>query len=416
MNVLSAVTDAGTVPTTPPETSGSPISARMQESTARSSWIRRMSEEANRQKALYGPESVFDFSLGNPNTEPPAEFHAVLEDLLFAEPPGAHGYMPNAGYPEARRAVAEYLSLEQGVEIPGDNVVMTCGAAGGLNVIFRTILDPADEVIVSRPYFVEYGFYVDNHAGVLRPVRTTEDFGLDLEAIEAAIGPKTRAVLINSPNNPTGRVYSQESVAGLGQLLARRSRETGRLIYLISDEPYRKIVYDGVEVPSVLRAYENAVVVSSYSKELSLAGERIGYLAANPAIPDVSQLMEGLIMANRVLGFVNAPALMQRAVTRLQGACVDLSVYKRNRQVLLDALRGAGYSVPAPEGGFYLFPRSPIADDIAFATELAEHRVIVVPGTGFGLPGYFRISYCVAPEVVDGAVPVLREGGMKHSR
>ena len=392
-----------------------PISARMLESTSHSSWIRRMSEEANRLKALYGAESVFDFSLGNPNTEPPAEFFAVLEDLVLDRSPGRHGYMNNAGYAESRQAVAEYLSAEQGVDLPPGNVVMTCGAAGGLNVVFRTILDPGDEVIGSTPYFGEYAFYVDNHAGILRPVPATADFGLDLAAIEAAIGPQTRAVLINSPNNPTGRVYSGASLTSLGALLVRKCRDTGRLIHLISDEPYRKIVYEGEQVPSVLGVYDNTIVVSSYSKELSLAGERIGYIAANPAIPDVGRLMEGLVLANRVLGFVNAPALMQRAITRLQGACVDLGVYERNRRVLLGALTDAGYSVPSPQGGFYLFPRSPIDDDVAFVTELAEQRVIVVPGTGFGFPGYFRISYCVAPEVVDGAVPVLREAGVKYS-
>jgi aspartate aminotransferase len=374
-----------------------------------------MSEEANRLKALHGAESVFDFSLGNPNTEPPAEFRAVLEYLILNGSPGIHGYMPNAGYAETRQAVAEYLSEEQGVEIPAGNVIMTCGAAGGLNVILRTILDPADEVIVSTPYFGEYAFYVDNHAGILRPVRATEDFGLDLAAIEAAIGPKTRAVLVNSPNNPTGRVYPAASLAALGALLKEKSRETGRLIFLLSDEPYRKIVYDGVQVPSVLGVYDNTIVASSYSKELSLAGERIGYIAANPAIPDVGRLMEGLVLANRVLGFVNAPALMQRAITRLQGACVDLGVYERNRSVLLAALKEAGYTVPFPQGAFYLFPRSPIDDDVAFVTGLAEQRVIAVPGTGFGFPGHFRLSYCVAPKVVDGAVPIFREVGMKYS-
>jgi aspartate aminotransferase len=373
-----------------------------------------MSEEAARLRAIYGAENVFDLSLGNPNTEPPAECLAVIKNLIVDRSPGMHGYMPNAGYPEARQAVAEYLSVEQGVEVPASCVVMTCGAAGALNVIFRTILDPGDEVIVSRPYFVEYGFYVDNHAGRLKPVAATEDFDLDLGAIEAAIGEQSRAVLINSPNNPTGRVYSAESLAALGELLAEKSREAGRIIYLVSDEPYRKIVYDGVEVPSVLSAYQNTIVASSYSKELSLAGERIGYLAVNPAIPGVGRLMEGLVFANRVLGFVNAPALMQRAVTRLQGACVDLSLYERNRRVLLDALTEAAYSVPIPQGGFYLFPRSPMDDDIAFVTELAEQRVVAVPGTGFGLPGHFRMSYCVGPRVVDGALPALRSLGRKR--
>jgi aspartate aminotransferase len=373
-----------------------------------------MSEEANRLRDLRGADRVFDFSLGNPNTEPPEEFRAVLEDLLLDPAPGRHGYMPNAGYPEVRRAVAAWVSAEQGVTVPPECVVMTCGAAGALNVILRTVLDPGDEVVVSRPYFVEYGFYAENHQGVLRTVPATPDFDLDIEAIAGAITPRTRVVLINSPNNPTGRVYAAETLAALGRLLAEKSRETGQIIYLVSDEPYRKIVYDGAEVPSVLAVYECSLVVSSYSKELSLAGERIGYLAANPAIPTVGRLMEGLIMANRILGFVNAPALMQRAVARLQGACVDLSLYRRNRQVLLAALRGAGYSVPEPQGGFYLFPRSPIEDDVAFVMELAEQGVIVVPGLGFGLPGYFRMSYCVSPETVDGALPALRLLGQRY--
>ena len=411
MSVLPSVADAASSPATP---IGMPVSARIEESASRSSWIRRMSEEANRQRELYGVDCVFDFTLGNPNIEPPAEFHAVLEDLLLSQTSGLHGYMPNAGYLESRQAVAEYLSVEQGVDIPAGNVVMTCGAAGGLNVVFRTILDPGDEVVVSQPCFVEYGFYVDNHGGVLRPVRTTEDFGLDLEAIEAAIGPKTRAVLINSPNNPTGRVYSDESLESLGKLLAKASRAAGRIIYLVSDEPYRRIVYDGVQVPSVFGVYGNTIVTSSYSKELSLAGERIGYLAANPAISDVPRLMDGLIFANRVLGFVNAPALMQRAVARLQGVPVDLALYERNRRVLFGALQEAGYSVPSPQGAFYLFPRSPIDNDIAFVTELAKRRVLAVPGVGFGLPGYFRLSYCVGPQVVDGALPALRSLGAKY--
>jgi aspartate aminotransferase len=373
-----------------------------------------MSEEAARLRALRGPDAVFDFSLGNPNTEPPEEFPAVIEDLMRDPAHRLHGYMPNAGFPEARRAVAEWVSGEQGVAVPPECVVMTCGAAGALNVILRTVLDPGDEVIVSRPYFVEYGFYAENHGGVLRPVPSTADFDLDLAAIEEAIDPRTRAVVINSPNNPTGRVYPAATLAGLGALLERKSRETGRTIFLVSDEPYRKIVYDGVEVPTVLGVYPYTLVVSSYSKELSLAGERIGYLAAGPSIPQVERLMEGLIMANRILGFVNAPALMQRAVVRLQGACVDLSVYRRNREVLLQALRGAGYAVPEPQGGFYLFPRSPIEDDVAFAMALAEQGVIVVPGTGFGYPGHFRLSYCVSPRTVDGALPALCAAGERR--
>ena len=377
----------------------------------RSSWIRRMFEEGDRLKAIHGCENVFDFSLGNPNVEPPLEFQRVIEELVHDPAPGLHGYMPNAGYPETREAVACFLSEDQGVDVPGANVVMTVGAGGALNVILKAILDPGDEVIVPRPYFVEYGFYADNHGGALRPVDSAPDFGLDIQAIEAAIHDKTRAILLNSPNNPTGRVYPADSLAVLGDLLRRKTRETGRLIYLISDEPYRRIVYDGVRVPPVMAAYENSVIASSYSKELSLAGERIGYLAANPAIPCVETLMEGLILANRILGFVNAPALMQRAVTRLQGVGVDLSLYERNRGVLYQALVEAGYAVTLPEGAFYMFPRSPIEDDVAFAQELLDRQVLVVPGVGFGAPGYFRMAYCTAPDVVDGALPALRELG-----
>ncbi len=388
-----------------------PTAKKIDDFCQRSSWIRRMFEEGDRLKAIHGCENVFDFSLGNPNVEPPLEFLRVMEELVHDSAPGLHGYMPNAGYAETREAVACYLSEDQGVNVPGANVVMTCGAGGALNVILKAILDPGDEVIVPRPHFVEYGFYADNHGGVLRPVDSAPDFGLDIGAIEAAIHDKTRAILLNSPNNPTGRVYPADSLAVLGDLLRRKTRETGRLIYLISDEPYRRIVYDGVRVPPVMAAYENSVIASSYSKELSLAGERIGYLAAHPAIPCVETLMEGLILANRILGFVNAPALMQRAVTRLQGVGVDLSLYERNRDVLYGALVEAGYTVTRPEGTFYMFPRSPIGDDVAFAQELLDHQVLVVPGVGFGAPGYFRMAYCTAADVVDGALPALRELG-----
>jgi aspartate aminotransferase len=373
-----------------------------------------MFDEGNRLKTLYGADQVSDLSIGNPNVEPPSEVLSVLEDLLLDATPGMHGYMPNAGYPEVREAVARTLSEEQGVEVPASNVVMTCGAAGAMNIILKTILDPGDEVIFTRPYFWEYGFYVDNYQGVAKPVSASSDFNLDLDAIEEAIGANTRAVLINSPNNPTGRLYPQATLAALGELLRTRSRALGRTIYLISDEPYRRIVYDGVVVPPVFGAYENTIIATSYSKELSLAGERIGYLAAHPALRGVETLMQGVVFATRVLGFVNAPALMQRAVARLQGVTVDMSTYERNRNVLLGGLLPAGYRMPHAEGAFYLFPQSPVSDDVAFVAELVEHRVLAVPGTGFGLPGYFRLSYCVAPEVVDRALPVLRQIGEKY--
>ena len=391
-----------------------PVAKKIGESLERSSWIRQMFEEGARLSEIHGRDNVFDFSIGNPNLEPPAEFQRVIEKLVCDPTPGLHGYMSNAGYAEAREAVAEYLSDDQGVRIPGQNVVMTCGAGGALNCIFKAILDPGDEVVVPRPYFVEYESYVDNHGGVLKPVASGPDFEMDIDAIEAAIGRKTRAVLVNSPHNPTGRVYAQSSVEALGELLRHKCRQHARIIYLVSDEPYRRIVYDGNRVPPVMAAYANTMIASSYSKELSLAGERIGYLAVCPSIPGVATLMEGLIMANRILGFVNAPALMQRAVARLQGVGVDVAPYQRNRDVLCEALAQAGFEVVKPEGAFYLFPRSPIPDDVAFCREMQQHLVLVVPGSGFGLEGHFRLAYCVPPEVVDGALPAFRKVGKKY--
>lgn len=391
-----------------------PVAKKIAEAARCSSWIRQMFEEGARLAEVHGCDSVLDFTIGNPNLEPPAEFQEVLERLVLEPAPGMHGYMPNAGYLTTRAAVACYLAEDQGVPVEAANVVMACGAGGALNVIFKAILDPGDEVLVSRPYFVEYGSYVDNHGGVLTLVPARPDFDLDLEAIKAAIGPRTRAVLVNSPNNPTGRIYPETTVRALGELLRRRSGELGRIVYLVSDEPYRRIVYDGAAVASVMAAYENTIIASSYSKELSLAGERIGYVATNPAIANVGDLMDGLVMANRVLGFVNAPALMQRAVAQLQGVSVDVTPYRRNRDVLCGALTEAGFAVTKPQGAFYLFPRSPIEDDVAFCKEMQERLVLVVPGSGFGLSGHFRMAYCVAPEVVDRAVPVLRAVGAKY--
>ncbi len=390
------------------------IAKKIAESSCRSSWIREMFEEGAKLSQIHGCDNVFDFSIGNPNLEPPEEFQRILEELVADRTPGRHGYMSNAGYPETRVAVAAYLSEDQGVDLTGSHVVMTVGAGGALNVILKAVLDPGDEVIVPVPYFVEYASYIDNHGGSLRPVGCTADFDLDLEAIEAAIGPQTKAVLINSPHNPTGRVYTAEMLGALGDLLRRKSEEQGCIIYLISDEPYRRIVYDGLKVPAVMAAYENSLIASSYSKELSLSGERIGYAAANPAIPHINAMMDALIMTNRILGFVNAPALMQRAIARLQGVSVDISPYQRNRDVLYQALTEAGFEVYKPQGAFYMFPKAPIADDVAFCREAQQHLVLVVPGSGFGAPGYFRMAYCVAPQVVDGAIPALKQMGAKY--
>lgn len=377
------------------------ISAVMQQS----SWIRKMFEEGARLKAQHGADKVFDFSLGNPNVAPPEKFHETLRDAVTSCGLGDHCYMPQTGFPQVCDAVAAYLAEEQGVATECADVVMTCGAAGALNVILKALLDPGDEVIVPTPCFVEYRFYVDNHGGVIRMVPTHEDFTLDLKAIEAAITDKTKAVLINSPNNPTGQIYAAQSLEQLGGLLAARGQALGRTIYLISDEPYRKIVFDGRQVPSIFQAYPESIIATSYSKDLSIPGERIGYAAVNPAATYKAEIRAGLTLANRVLGFVNAPALMQRVIACLQGASVDMGEYRRKRDLLCDGLADAGYDFIRPPGAFYLFPQTPIADDVAFVQELQQELILTVPGSGFAGPGHFRIAFCVEDQTIVNALP-----------
>jgi aspartate aminotransferase len=381
------------------------IAKSIEEAIQGSSWIRKMFEEGARLKALHGADRVFDFSLGNPDLEPPEKFHRTLTAVVGRQIPGAHAYMPNAGLKETREAVAAYVSEEQGVKLTAEHILMSCGAAGALNCILKALLDPGDEVIVSAPYFVEYGFYAGNHGGRIRVVPTRADFTLDIEAVEGAINSHTKAVLINSPNNPTGQVYDDQSLKDLGELLDRQSRRLGRSIYLVADEPYRKIVYDGFRVPSVLAVYCNSVVVTSYSKDLSVPGERLGYAAVHPGADQAETLMGGMVLANRILGFVNAPALMQRVVQHLQGACVDVSRYQARRDLFCQGLTEAGYDFVPPRGAFYLFPKSPLPDDVAFARLLQQRNILVVPGSGFGAPGYFRIAYCVSERTIKGALP-----------
>ena len=380
-------------------------SERIQESIKRSSWIRKMFEQGGQMKEKYGAENVFDFSLGNPNLEPPEKFNEVLDKLVKDTVPGRHGYMPNAGYVETRQAVADYLNTFNRARFSPGEIVMTVGAGGALNVVLKTILNPGEEVIIPSPYFVEYNFYLDNHQGVPRIVPTNPDFSIDFDAISGAITEKTRAVLINSPNNPTGKVYEEGELNRLSDILSNYSEKFGEPIYLISDEPYRKIVYDGVTVPSIFNAYNESFVVTSFSKDLSLPGERIGYLAANPDISDKDIIIAGLVLCNRCLGYVNAPALMQRAIPYLLEESVDISLYQKKRDMLYNGLSSFGYDIVKPEGTFYLFPRTPIEDDVAFVAALLEEKILAVPGSGFGGPGHFRIAYCVSDEVIEGALP-----------
>ena len=385
------------------------ISKKIETVMAGSSFIRKMFEEGARLKAAHGPENVFDFSLGNPNVPPPPQFDEVIQRLIQENPGGMHGYMPQPGYPLVRERVAAYLSKEQGVDVSGSEVIMTVGAAGALNVILKALLDPEDEVLVPTPCFVEYKFYTDNHGGVFKTVTTTEDFSLDIDAISAAITDKTKVLLINSPNNPTGQIYSKESLDTLGRLLEKKSRDLKRTIYLVSDEPYRKIVYDNAVVPSIFASYRDSIMATSYSKDLSLPGERIGFVAINPNASYKSDLIEGMTLTNRILGFVNAPALMQRIVAELQGVHVDVSEYKRKRDLLCDGLSDSGYSFLRPPGAFYLFPKSPIEDDVAFVKALQEELILVVPGSGFAGPGYFRIAFCVDDETIVNAMPGFKK-------
>jgi aspartate aminotransferase len=384
------------------------VSAKMKKSLEGSSWIRRMFEAGAELAAVHGPGKVCDFSLGNPDAEPPAAFQAALEAVVREPVPHKHSYMSNQGYPEARAAVAEHLSAELGVTLSGGHVVMSCGAGGGLNAVLKSLLDPGDEVVASVPYFVEYGGYADNHGGSLVLAPTRDDFDLDVAAIEAKIGPRTAAVIVNSPNNPTGRVYPERTIRALGSALAAASRRVGRTVYLVSDEPYRHIVYDGVRVPSVFAAYPHSIVVTSHSKDLSVPGERIGYVAVHPDAEDATTLVAAIVVATRLLGFVNAPALMQRVTARLQGVSVNPALYRSRRDRLYGALTGMGYSMTRPEGAFYLFPRAPGGDDIAFVRALQDELVLAVPGRGFGLPGYFRLAYCVEEAVIERSLEGFR--------
>jgi len=381
------------------------IANKINEFMIRSSWIRKMFEQGTQLKARYGADNVFDFSLGNPNLEPPLSFFQELKRVVNDDGPGVHGYMTNMGLPETRKFVADDLTRVHGIEFKADHVIMTCGAAGALNVVLKTLLNPGDEVVVSRPYFVEYGFYVDNHGGTMKLAPSTPDFSLDVAAIEQALSPKTAAVLVNSPNNPTGRVYGESQVQELARVMTAASEKYGRLIYLVTDEVYRKIVYGAVAVPSFFRAYPHTIMVYSYSKDISIPGERIGFLAVNPETPHVQELLNGMTLCNRILGFVNAPALMQRVLKGLVNQSVDISIYMKKRDMLCNGLQEAGYEFTKPEGAFYLFPKSPLDDDVKFVALLQEEKILGVPGTGFGCPGYFRLAYCVDDATIERSLP-----------
>jgi aspartate aminotransferase len=382
-----------------------PVSKKIASSLENSSWIRRMFETGNVLRAKHGADKVADLSLGNPDVEPPAAFQKALSDVVAARVTKKHGYMPNAGYPDVRARVAAQASTEQGVSLGAEHVVMSCGASGAMNSALKAILDPGAEVIASVPCFMEYVSYVDNHGGTLVLAPSRADFDLDVDGIESRITPRTAALIINSPNNPTGRIYPESTLNQLSSMLTAAGKKIGRPIYLLSDEPYRKLAYDGATVPGIMALYPHTIVVTSYSKDLSLPGERIGFAAVNPAADDAATLVDGIILATRILGYVNAPALMQRVICSLQGLAVDVEIYRRKRDLFCSALSSMGYKFGVPQGAFYIFPRAPGGDDLAFVRALQEELVLVVPGRGFSMPGYFRIAYCVDTPVIERSLP-----------
>jgi len=382
------------------------ISEKIAKSLQKSSWIRAMFEEGERLAKIYGRDKVYDFSLGNPFAEPPTEVTQSLQKYVSGEYKGIHRYMSNAGFADVREKIAKHLQQESGIELTAENIVMTVGAAGGLNVVFKTLLDPGDEVIVFAPYFVEYNSYVDNHGGktVVVPPNTAT-FEPDLEALAKAITAKTKAILINSPNNPTGVVYSENILREIKKILEEKEKEYGTTIYVVSDEPYSKIIYDDCQLPSILAIFENSLVVNSFSKSLGLAGERIGYIAASSRIKDSQTVNNALAYCNRILGFVNAPGLFQKVVADALDAQVDIEDYKQKRDFLYTNLIHLGFECIKPQGAFYLFPKALIPDDIEFTQRALKYNLLLVPGTGFGCPGYFRLSYCISMETIVNSMP-----------
>ncbi|NCG55516.1 MAG: pyridoxal phosphate-dependent aminotransferase [Proteobacteria bacterium] len=381
------------------------ISMEIQESLKKSSWIRQMFEEGNRLKAEFGNEAVFDFSLGNPHLPPPQGFTDRLREIANGSQDSIHQYMPNAGWPEVREKIAHDLNRRDGLPWNGSDVIMTVGAGGALNIFLKAILNPGDEVVVLSPYFVEYLFYIKNHGGNLVDCPTREDFSPDPEALLACITEKTKAVIINSPNNPTGRVYTAEELSIFTDALEEASQKVGHPIFLVTDEPYKKVTYDGVICPEVQSHYSHTVVITSHSKDLGLAGDRIGYMAVSPNIEDRLELVAGATFANRTLGFVNAPSLLQLAVADCQELTVDCSEYQANRQLLMAQFDEIGLEYVRPDGAFFLFPKTPEADDVAFVKEAQKEKILVVPGSGFGRSGHFRLSYAVPEKQVRNSLP-----------
>lgn len=373
--------------------------------------IRMMFEEGKRLAAEFGAENVYDFSLGNPNVPAPAGLNTAIKEILNEEASTfVHGYMNNAGYEDVRETIAASLNKRFETSFTKDNIIMTVGAAGGLNVILKTLINPGDEVVAFAPYFLEYRSYINNYDGVLVEISPdTETFMPNLAEFEEKITSKTKAVIINNPNNPTGVVYSEEIIKKLAKIMDDKQKEFGTEIYLISDEPYRELAYDGVEVPYLTKYYDNTVVGYSFSKSLSLPGERIGYLVIPTEMPDYKNVFAAASIANRILGFVNAPSLIQRAVAKVIDEQTDIAYYNRNRELLYGSLKEYGFECIKPEGAFYLFVKSPVADEKEFCNKAKSYNILMVPGSSFACPGYVRIAYCVAYETIERSLPSFKK-------
>lgn len=368
--------------------------------------IRKMFEEGIVLKKRFGDDNVFDFSLGNPDLDPPQKVVDAIQQVAKDTSHGCHGYMPNAGYPETRAAIAEKVSAEQGAKLSFEDTVITVGAASALNCVFKAILNPDDEVIVPAPFFAEYRHYASNHGGKLVEIPAKENFNLDIEEIKSKLSKKTAAVLINNPNNPTGKIYSEDDIKSLAKLLIEHGEKTGRFPYLVCDEPYRAIVYDGAKITPVFQFYKNSVIVSSFAKDLSLPGERIGYVAVNPQSDDKDEFIKAVTFSLRVLGCVNAPAFFQKVIARSWNAEVDYSSYKIRRDKLMAIMDKAGLEYYRPEGAFYLFVKVPEkfgGDDSAFCDYLKKYLILAAPGNGFGGKGWFRLAYCVSEKTIENS-------------
>lgn len=371
------------------------------------SWIREMFEKGRRLKAELGEDNVFDFSLGNPNATPPRAFFDAAAAVAAERAAPLHRYMPNAGFDEARAAVARFVSHEYRLDFDAGSVILTSGAAGGMNVALRGICNPGDEVITLAPYFPEYRFYIEQAGAKMVMVQTDGEFQPDIPALQAALTDRTRALILNTPNNPSGTVYTEEKCRALGTLLARHDRPD-RPLYLLCDDPYRRIIYDLDWCPTPVHHYPRTILISSYSKDLSIPGERAGYIAVPATVPERTLVLAAFTMLNRTLGFVNAPAFIQRVIARCADALCDVEFYRANRDLLCNALREYGYELTVPRGALYAFPRTPLADDPAFIEILLKHHVLAVPGRGFGQPGYMRISFCVDRRTIERSLPAFK--------